>query len=94
MNEADRAKFTHVCDRGKVLYAISCAGCHNVQVKRKSIVPDFTQDQMSRYELKSRNMQHDTSRTFTIVTPEEMSDIYLYLTYKPKTNVPLVLPAH
>lgn len=94
MNETDRAKFTRICDKGQVLYAMNCSGCHNVQAKRKSIIPDFTQDQMSRYELKANNMQHDTSKTFTSVTPEEMSNIYLFLTYKEKSNIPLVLPAH
>jgi hypothetical protein len=37
-------------------------------------------------------MQHDTSQAFNSVTPEEMSDIYLFLTYKMKSNVPLVIP--
>lgn len=94
MNETDRVKFTHICDKGQVLYAMNCSGCHNAQVKRKSIIPDFTQDQMSRYELKANNMQHDTSKTFTSVTPEEMSNIHLFLTYKEKSNIPLIIPSH
>lgn len=94
MSVADRTKFTNICDKGQILYNISCAACHNVQLKHKSIIPDFTQDQMSRYELKANNMQHDSSQVFTRVRPEELSDIYLFLTYKKKSNVPLVLPPH
>jgi hypothetical protein len=95
MTETDRVKFTQVCDRGHALYTMSCAGCHNVQSKRKSIIPDFTQDQMSRYDLKvARNLTHDSSQKFDGVTPEELSEIYLFLTYKPKSNVVLVLPEH
>jgi hypothetical protein len=92
MSLADKARFSVTCHKGQILYDMNCSGCHNVKVKRKYVVPDFTQDQMSRYDLKSNNMKHDSSMVFSKVTPEELSQIYLFLIYKRKSNVPFKAP--
>lgn len=95
MSAAVRTKYTGTCDKGQILYNMNCSGCHNVKMKGHSKIPDFTQDQMSRYDLKvANNIQHDSSMVMTRVTPEELSEIYIFLTYKKKSNVPMTLAQH
>jgi len=74
------------CEKGKILYDINCAGCHNTKVKGKIIVPDFTADQLKGYELRVTNARHSETLTDTTVTEEELGIIMTFLTYKKKND--------
>jgi hypothetical protein len=87
MAEQVRTAFTKVCDKGKILYDINCAGCHNIKKRGKQIIPDFTPEQLKGYELRVSNAQHEESMPDEKVTAEELSLISTFLLYKKKSGV-------
>lgn len=86
MPEAVKADYTKQCDKGKILYEINCAKCHSTTVKRKTIIPDFTPEQLVGYELRVKNAQHESNMPETTVTAEELGLITTFLTYKTKNK--------
>lgn len=75
--------------KGEILYDVSCSRCHNQVVGRKVIVPEFTQEQMATYEVRVSDPQHEMFLTESKVTPEELSLINIYLTYREHDTVAL-----
>jgi mono/diheme cytochrome c family protein len=86
MSEPVREQFAKECDKGKVLYDINCAKCHNATVKGKQVIPDFTSDQIKGYELRVSNAQHEANMPDELVTAEELGLISTFLNYKPKSG--------
>jgi mono/diheme cytochrome c family protein len=84
MSEKVKGQFTELCDKGQVLYAINCSSCHNIKVKGKDVIPDFTQEKLIGYELRVSNGQHEENMPDTKVTAEELGLITTFLTYKKK----------
>ncbi len=84
-----QAAFKVQCDKGKILYDINCAKCHNKTVKHKELIPDFTQEQLKGYEIRVTNAQHEMSLLESQVTPEELGLISTFLLYKKKNNLPV-----
>lgn len=82
-----KMEFANVCDKGKILYDINCAGCHNIKKGRKELIPDFTPEQLKGYELRVSNAQHEENMPDEKVTAEELSLISTFLLYKKKNNV-------
>ncbi|MCR6642935.1 MAG: cytochrome c [Sporocytophaga sp.] len=74
------------CEKGKILYNINCAGCHNTKVKGRMVIPDFTPEQLKGYELRITNAKHSETLTDTNVTEEELGVIMTFLTYKNRNN--------
>ncbi len=74
------------CEKGKILYDINCAGCHNTKVKGRIVIPDFTPEQLKGYELRVTNARHLESLTDTSVSEEELGVIMTFLTYKKKNS--------
>ncbi|WP_051312773.1 c-type cytochrome [Sporocytophaga myxococcoides] len=74
------------CEKGKILYDMNCAGCHNTKVKGKVVVPDFTPEQLKGYELRITNARHSETLTDTTVTEEELGIIMTFLNYKKKND--------
>ena len=75
------------CNKGQVLYNINCAGCHNVKVKGRSVVPDFKPEDLRGYELRVANPRHESSMPDSLVTEEELGIIMVFLQYKEKSGV-------
>ena len=86
MTEPVRMEFAKVCDKGKVLYDINCAGCHNIKKGKKQLIPDFTPEQLKGYELRVSNAQHEENMPDEKVTAEELSLISTFLLYKTKNT--------
>jgi hypothetical protein len=86
MPEHVKAEYAKQCDKGSILYEINCARCHNTTVKRKTVIPDFTPEQLIGYELRVKNAQHETNMPETTVTAEELGLITTFLTYKRKNK--------
>jgi cytochrome c len=86
MSPAVQAEYTKLCDKGKILYDLNCARCHNTQVKGKEVIPDFSQEKLIGYELRVSNQQHEADMPDTKVTAEELGLITTFLTYKKKNE--------
>lgn len=86
MSPAVQAEFAKLCDKGKILYDLNCAQCHNTKVKGKEVIPDFTQEKLIGYELRVSNQQHEADMPDTKVTAEELGLITTFLTYKKKNE--------
>ena len=85
MAEPVRSEFLKICEKGKILYDINCAQCHNIKKGRKEIIPDFTPEQLKGYELRVSNAQHEENMPDEKVTAEELGLISTFLLYKKKT---------
>jgi len=92
--ELPNAMLSHVkiayaqqCDKGKILYDLNCAKCHNTTVKRKQIIPDFKEEQLKGYELRVVNTKHAENLPDEQVTEEELGLIMTFLRYKKKNVI-------
>lgn len=86
MSETVKASFKEQCDKGKALYDINCAKCHNVKKGRRSIIPDFDQSHIAAYEVRVMNPKHESEMTESRVNAEELALIMTFLTYKKKNK--------
>ncbi len=84
-----QAEYTKICDKGQALYNMTCAKCHNMTVRNKTIIPDFTPEQIKGYEIRASNVQHETTMPDSLVTAEELGQISTFLMYKKKSGVPI-----
>ncbi len=82
--EAGQTYFLKQFEEGKTLYAMSCAQCHNTTVRRKQIVPDFSPQQLEKYNAKFRNPKHMGELKERNVSNQELQQIFFYLKYKKK----------
>jgi len=89
MSVAVQTEFAKLCDKGKILYDLNCAKCHNTTVKGKELIPDFSQEKLIGYELRVSNQQHEADMPDTKVTAEELGLITTFLTYKKKSGTPV-----
>lgn len=90
MAQPVRTEYLKLCEKGRILYELSCAGCHNTLVKGKVAVPDFTEDQLGAYSIRVANPRHEEHVSETNVSAEDLALISTFLTYK-KKNHPLLL---
>ena len=79
--------YAEICDKGKILYDLNCAKCHTTKVKRKEIIPDFNEAQLTGYELRISNAKHEATLPDEQVTAEELGQITTFLKYKIKNKV-------
>ncbi len=87
MSESTRNSFILQCDKGKILYEINCAKCHNFKVRKKEFIPDFTPGELVGYELRVLNPKHENDMPEERVSAEELGLIMTFLTYKKKNKV-------
>jgi mono/diheme cytochrome c family protein len=73
------------CEEGKKLYLINCAKCHNTG-KRKNIIPDFTNVQLSEYTLRMASRQHDSTINEELLPEEELEKIITFFRFKQKNE--------
>ncbi len=90
MAEPVRAEYLKLSEKGRALYELSCAKCHNTMVKGKQVIPDFTEEQLGAYSIRVANPKHEEQVSEMNVSAEELTLISTFLTYK-KKNEPLVL---
>lgn len=87
-----QAEYMKICDKGQVLYDITCGSCHNIKEKNKELIPDFLPDQLKGYELRVSNAKHESAMPDDLVTAEELGQIMTFLSYKKKSGVAFVKP--
>lgn len=81
---AEEAKVANLkmIEKGRVLYNINCAKCHNKKVNGRIIIPDFTNEQLESYTIRIKNEIHVSTLPENKVTPEELEAIQFFFTYK------------
>ena len=82
MKHSKRAAFVADCEKGKVLYGIHCARCHNTMVDGKEVLPNFTPIQLEGYDLRMDEPKHKPTLTERNMPQEELDLIIKYLWYK------------
>lgn len=87
MAQTIQDQYIELCDKGKALYAVSCAKCHNEKKNGKLIIPDFTEEQLGAYSIRVANAQHEEMVSEMMVPADELTLISTYLTYKPRSGV-------
>lgn len=85
-----KIEFAKQCEKGKILYDITCAKCHNLKIKRKEVIPDFSAEQLIGYELRITNKEHENGIPEEMVSTEELGYIMTFLSYKTKSGVAFV----
>lgn len=81
MEKEVRGQYIVLFEKGKILYQLNCAKCHNTRVKGVETMPEFTKEHLANYELRLQNMQHETELTESRVNAEELQQIMIFLTY-------------
>lgn len=89
MLEPVKKEYTKICDKGRTLFELNCAGCHVTKKKGKEIIPDFSAKQLEAYGIRAANPTHESRVSEEQVNAEELSAILTYLSYKTKSNVPM-----
>lgn len=87
-----QVEFAKVCEKGMILYSINCAKCHNLTIKGKEVIPDFSAEQIKGYEIRVTSREHEESLPETSVNAEELGQIATFLTYKKKSGYPMKKP--
>jgi mono/diheme cytochrome c family protein len=90
MTPTVQASYTEICDKGKVLYDINCAGCHTTKKWGKEFIPDFTPEQLESYQIRVANAIHEPIMNDEQIPAEELGMIMTFLTYKPKSGITVV----
>jgi hypothetical protein len=90
---AEEAKIANakMLEKGKVLYDLNCAKCHNKKEKGKILLPDFTTEQLDSYIIRIKNETHVNSLPETKVTAEELEAIQFFFSYKKPSRAILEL---
>ncbi len=81
---AEEAKIANLklIEKGRVLYNINCAKCHNTKEKGKIIIPDFTNEQLESYTIRIKNEIHVNTLPENKITAEELEAIQIFFNYK------------
>lgn len=79
-------EYYRLSEKGRVLYEINCASCHNKKVKGKTVIPDFTEEQMGAYSIRIVNEIHEDNVSEARVSAEELNLITYFFTYKKKNS--------
>lgn len=77
-------QYAVMCEKGRVLYELNCAGCHTKKIKGKMVIPDFTEEELGAYSIRMANATHEENVSETRVSAEELNLITYFLTYKKK----------
>lgn len=79
-------EYARLSEKGRVLYEINCASCHTQKMKGKTVIPDFTEEQMGAYSIRIANEIHEDKVSEARVSAEELNLITYFFTYKKKNK--------
>jgi hypothetical protein len=83
-----QADYRKTCERGYVLYKLSCAKCHTSKKWGREIIPDFSDAQLQGYALRMANKQHENNLPDSLISEVDFGDIMLFLKYKKRSHQP------
>ncbi len=79
-----KADYVKQWEKGRVLYGMNCAKCHSTYKGKHEIIPNFTPEKLTGYELRVQNARHEAAMPDDIVSAEDLALITIFLTYKKK----------
>lgn len=86
ITEEAKASNLKMIEKGRVLYNINCAKCHNKKMNGKIVIPDFTNTQLESYTIRIQNEVHVNNLQENKITPEELEAIQFFFSYKKPTQ--------
>ncbi len=86
MDAEVKKSYVEIFEKGRILYKINCARCHNTKVNGQELMPEFTKEHLAKYELRIQNPKHEEALSETRVTAEELQQIMIFLTYYKKVE--------
>lgn len=86
MKEDVKVQYIKLFEKGRILYQINCARCHNTKEKGVELMPEFTKEHLAKYELRMQNPEHEEELNETRVNAEELAQIMIFLTYYTKAG--------
>ena len=93
MSATVKADYVRQWEKGRILYGMNCAKCHNKMVGRHEVIPDIPQEKLMGYELRLEHMKHGGEIAETDVPAEDLGLITIFLTYKKKNRSGVVYSA-
>lgn len=87
MSASVKAQYLEMCQKGAALYDRHCSGCHNIRVKGKTIIPDFTEEKMNGYAIRVANRTHEENMPDSLVSVEDLGLISTFFLYKKKNKL-------
>jgi len=88
MSEDVKNAYIKLFEKGKILYQVNCARCHNTKVDGVELMPEFTKEHLAQYELRVQNQEHEEAISEMRVNAEELQNIMIFLTYYKKVEQP------
>lgn len=82
ITEEAKAANLKMLEKGRVLYNINCAKCHNKKINGKIVIPDFTNTQLESYTIRIQNEVHVNSLPENKLTSQELEAIQFFFSYK------------
>lgn len=86
MSEEVKKSYIKIFEKGRILYQVNCARCHNTKVKGVEVMPEFTKEHLAQYELRIQNSEHEEALSEMRVNAEELQQIMIFLTYYKKAG--------
>lgn len=90
MSAEVQKEYLRQCEKGAVLYEMSCAKCHTKKTTFSKKITDFTSAQLYSYEIRRSNQTHENMLTSETVTTEELGYIIVFLQYKKRSGLDFV----
>ena len=85
--DTGKVSFMKRFNRGKMIYAETCAKCHDSTRNGKKYYPDFSLPQLMDYEMRFQYPEHGEDLKETNITVAELDDVVDFLRYKKKNLV-------
>jgi mono/diheme cytochrome c family protein len=85
--DTGKISFMKRFNRGKMIYAETCAKCHDSTRNGKRYYPDFSLPQLMDYEMRFQYPEHGEDLKETNITVAELDDVVDFLRYKKKNLV-------
>lgn len=86
MTDEVQKAYVGLFEKGRILYDINCAKCHNSIVKGIEVMPDFTKEHLAQYELRVQNPRHEEELSEMRINAEELQQVMIFLTYYKKSG--------
>lgn len=84
LTDAEKKEFAKKITKGKALYEMTCAKCHNKMVNGISTIPDFSLPQLMDYEMRIQYPSHQDRLSESNINAEELDIVVLFLRCRKK----------